>query len=305
MVMTGIAYTLMRFRSLLESGEFRRWYCYAGPYAETLLVKEKRSGIRYLFKVWETELPVGAARIREAIARYSRYKRQDVDRFAFLSHRFRVNAFDLFRSSSYLDQLRSAGHHFALALFGFESRSKRVVYECPEQDPLFRVFKSFLRREGFALQSRIPPTVKGKETVKVYLDSDVLIEYLRGGKSARALFQLWRKAPVQLVTSNLALQNVLLVSKKSRRPTPRQIRKLLEGGAVTVVESPLADEVTQMLRATAPYLKGLHPSDILSLFTADRMGCRYFVSLDKELLSKRRFLDFMIRSPSEVLRTVR
>ncbi len=303
--MTGLAHVLQRFRSYLERDERRRWYCYAArAYSETLLVKHKRSKFRYLFKVWETRLPVGAARIVDAIGRYSRYKRQDVQRFAFLTHRFRVNAYDLLKSSALLELSEYATHHFALGLFSFEPHSRRMMYDCPERDPLFSMFLKFLKGDGFVVKHRIPAQLREDDVVRLYVDSDVLLDYLRKGPASKLLLRRARREDVQLVTSNLALQNLLLISKKTRTPTPLQIKRLLQESDFAVVESPRVDEIVEMLETTSPQLKRQHPSDVLSLLTATQVGCDFFLTYDQDLLSHRRLLGLKIRDPSEALRSL-
>src|SRR5207249_5992310 len=94
--MRAVGLLLREYRKTLLADRSGRWYCYAlSPGSLVLLVKDKKTGTRYLMRAWETKLPLGRGRITESIDRYSRYHGQTVDQFAFLAQGFRLNAYGL------------------------------------------------------------------------------------------------------------------------------------------------------------------------------------------------------------------
>src|SRR5438552_7314772 len=291
--MVRLSSILRKFRTHLRKLERVRWYCYTeGAGADVLLIKDKTTNARYLFKSWETALSVGPTRISKAISRYSRFKRQNVTRFGFLGHRLRLSAFALGRSEK---------HRNDLALYNFESHSDRVLYSHDSRDPLFSLFDQFLREEGYVTEPSISKKIKGARFAKVYVDSDVLMSYLMGVGPALQFFSRTAKARIQLVTSTLVIQDLMLISKKTRRPTPSQIQHLLAEKRLTVIDTARVSEVAQYLGRSSPEFRELHPNDIVSLLSASQIGCTFFITEDKELLTHRETLGLRIVTPRALL----
>src|SRR3972149_4689735 len=164
--MTRFARLLQGFGEFLKGRKDERWHAYTtGARAGTLLVKDRRTKLRYLIKAWHTRVPVGASRVEAAIRRYTRYRTQNIDRFGFVAFEFRENA---------LRKATARERTHETSFFSFEFHSDAVVVSYPPSDPFFRLFETYLRQEGYRTSPSIPTRLRNKETILVYLDTNVL-----------------------------------------------------------------------------------------------------------------------------------
>src|SRR6266568_3413218 len=295
--MVGFARLLRDFRELLETDDSQRWYCYkttAG--VETLLVKDQRSHRRYLVKTWDSKNPLGAARVTKVTERYVKYKGQEIFGFALLARSFRTNAFGLTQLPVYRE---------SLGLFQVEPHSDRVVHSYPRADSFFRTIEAFLKRAGFATQSLLPKELRQDLGMKVYLDSTALVEFLRTRRLRADLLRRGRDAAIQFVSSSLALQQVMLVSRHTKSPTPRQILDFLTTTPVSLVEVLRTPERLEPLSDLDLTRFKLHTADILSLVTAADVGCKFLLTLDADLQAVRGISGMKVISPREFLKILR
>jgi predicted nucleic acid-binding protein len=110
----------------------------------------------------------------------------------------------------------------------------------------------------------------------VFLDTNVIIGYLRGDPSAAQLFSAEAEGRIRFAINAIVLQELLLAGDAARRPEFEQIR---DHWRVLPVDFAKAEALIPRVRALRNRLA--HSNDILILSSADE--CDFLVTSDADL----------------------
>jgi predicted nucleic acid-binding protein len=133
---------------------------------------------------------------------------------------------------------------------------------------------------------------------KVFLDTSVFVELLRGKRRLWILFSERALARFTYVTSSVVYQELLLAAEGIREPV--DLQALEEHVHVLPLDhlrssSELRDQI-QRLRNQA-----VHSNDVLILGSAISSRCKYFLSYDKTLLQRVQGLPFEAMTPERFI----
>lgn len=112
----------------------------------------------------------------------------------------------------------------------------------------------------------------------VFLDTNVIITYLRGDPSAARLFSAEAAGRIRFAVNPIVLQELLLLGDAAGRPEFEQIRDHLR---ILPVDLAKAEAMLPRVRALRNRLA--HPNDILILSSADE--CDFLVTRDADFKS--------------------
>jgi predicted nucleic acid-binding protein len=115
--------------------------------------------------------------------------------------------------------------------------------------------------------------------LKVFLDSSVLIEALKGRPGAIALFRRKPERDISYVVSPVVIQELLLVHTATNYKSDPD--ELLQHVHVLNIETPVSPEVLTNIRQVRNRLA--HTNDLLILDSA--RDCDLFLTYDADLLS--------------------
>ncbi len=110
----------------------------------------------------------------------------------------------------------------------------------------------------------------------VFLDTNVILEYLRGDALAAKLFSAEAKGRVRFAVNAIVLQELLLAADAAGRPEFEQIRDQLR---VLPIDFAKAEALLPRVRSLRNRFG--HSNDILTLSSADE--CDFFVTEDLSL----------------------
>jgi predicted nucleic acid-binding protein len=110
----------------------------------------------------------------------------------------------------------------------------------------------------------------------VFVDTNVIIEYLRGDPSTAQLFSAEANGQIRLAVNPIVLQELLLAADAAGRPEFQQIRDHLR---VLPVDFAKAEALLPRVRSLRNRLS--HPNDILILSSADE--CDFLVTRDADI----------------------
>jgi predicted nucleic acid-binding protein len=117
------------------------------------------------------------------------------------------------------------------------------------------------------------------ERLKVFVDTNVLVEALRGRRSVAALFTPKSEAAAAYVVNSVVVQELLLLSAATE--TKVRLDELLQHLDVLAIEAPLNPEVLANIRAMRNRVA--HTNDLLILGAA--RDCDLLLTYDQDLLS--------------------
>jgi predicted nucleic acid-binding protein len=109
----------------------------------------------------------------------------------------------------------------------------------------------------------------------VFVDTNVIIEYLRGDQSTAQLFSAEANGQIRLAVNPIVLQELLLAADAAGRPEFQQIRDHLR---VLPVDFAKAEALLPRVRSLRNRLS--HSNDILILSSADE--CDFLVTKDAD-----------------------
>ena len=127
-----------------------------------------------------------------------------------------------------------------------------------------------------ASNREVPSRSAGGQRPLAFLDTSVIIEYLRGEASAEKLFAAEANGRIRVAINPIVLQELLLSEDIARRPNFDRIRKSL---LVLPLDLAKAEALVPRIRALRSHLA--HSNDVLILSSADE--CDFLVTNDTQL----------------------
>jgi predicted nucleic acid-binding protein len=131
--------------------------------------------------------------------------------------------------------------------------------------------------------------------LKVFLDTNVLVEALRGNRVARALFTSKPEETVFYVVNPVVVQELLLASASVENKT--SLNDLIQHLQVLGTEAPLSPEMLESIRTVRNRL--VHTNELLILGAA--RDCDLFLTYDNDLLQLGNAAGVATRTPEEFL----
>ncbi|HUA21897.1 MAG TPA: PIN domain-containing protein [Bryobacteraceae bacterium] len=132
--------------------------------------------------------------------------------------------------------------------------------------------------EGVLNSERQEPGARASQRPLVFLDTNVIIDYLRGEPAAVQLFSVESEGRARFAINPIVLQELLLVADAADRPEFEQIRDHLR---VLPIDLAKAEALLPKLRALRNHVA--HSNDILILSSADQ--CDFLVTRDRRFHS--------------------
>ena len=133
------------------------------------------------------------------------------------------------------------------------------------------------------------------ERLKVFLDTNVILEALRGTRGARALFKSESEEVASYVVSPVVVQELIFAAGDAESKTV--LDELIQHVKVFSSEVPVSPEfVADILRARNQLV---HANDVLIL--GEARGCDFFLTYDQQLLSLGDAIGVVARTPEAFL----
>jgi predicted nucleic acid-binding protein len=131
--------------------------------------------------------------------------------------------------------------------------------------------------------------------LKVFIDTNVLVEALRGNPAARALFTSKPEETASYVVNPVVVQELLLAS--ASQENKRSVNDLIQRVHVLGTETLLSPAVLENIRTIRNRL--VHTNDLLIL--GDARGCDLLLTYDNDLLELGNATGVATRTPEEFL----
>jgi predicted nucleic acid-binding protein len=131
--------------------------------------------------------------------------------------------------------------------------------------------------------------------LKVFLDTSVLVEALRGGRNANALFTSAPEQAATYVVNPVVVQELLLVSAAAE--TKMDLNELIQHLHVLDTEALLSPEMLVNIREMRNRLA--HTNDLLILGAAH--DCDFLLTYDQDLLALGDAAGVATRTPEDFL----
>ncbi len=131
--------------------------------------------------------------------------------------------------------------------------------------------------------------------LKVFLDTNVLIEALRGNRAASALFTSKPEEAVSYVVDPVVIQELLLASASEENKT--NLNDLIQHLQVLGAEVPLSPQLLESIQAMRNRL--VHTNELLILGAA--RDCDVFLTYDNDLRELGNVAGVATKTPEEFL----
>jgi predicted nucleic acid-binding protein len=131
--------------------------------------------------------------------------------------------------------------------------------------------------------------------LKVFLDTNVLIEALRGNRAASALFTSKPEEAVSYVVDPVVVQELLLASASEENKT--NLNDLIQHLQVLGAEVPLSPQLLESIQAMRNRL--VHTNELLILGAA--RDCDVFLTYDNDLRELGNVAGVATKTPEEFL----